>query len=117
VRPSRREKGRAKRLDAFPAPSVGSAPARGCPIPDQADSASDFERLERSVATLLEKHRRLVDENAALRREIEDREHRVRRLDEQVLELNQRRSDVTKRIDDLIAQLDHLEAQLGASGD
>lgn len=66
------------------------------------------------MASLVEKFRALQAENARLRRTLEERELRIRSLDEQVLELNQRRQDVAKRIDDLIAQVDYLDAQLGA---
>jgi septal ring factor EnvC (AmiA/AmiB activator) len=73
---------------------------------------SDFERLERAVVALVERHRKALDENAALRDRLEERERRLRVADGQVLELNQRRQDVAKRIDDLVAQIALLENQL-----
>ena len=49
-------------------------------------------------------------ENAALRRELEQRSQRIRALDGKLLEANQKRQDVAKRIDELIAQIDQLDA-------
>jgi len=63
------------------------------------------------VDALVGSHERLRDENTALRRDLFDREQRIRHLDEQLLEANQRRQDVGKHIDELIAQLDQLDAQ------
>jgi len=78
-------------------------------------SEYDFERLERAVSELVRAQRRHVDETASLRRRLEERNRRIRSLEEQLLEANQKRQDVTKRIDELISQLDHLDAQLGAA--
>jgi septal ring factor EnvC (AmiA/AmiB activator) len=75
----------------------------------------DFDRLERAIAELAEAHRRQRDENAALRRKLEQVTARVRFLDGQLLEANQRRTDVAKRVDELIAQLAHLEGQLASA--
>ena len=61
---------------------------------------------------LSDAHRRLRDENGALRRKIEERSRRVRALEERPIEANQQRQDVAKRVDELIAQLDHLDKQL-----
>ncbi len=63
------------------------------------------------MAALLDRQEQLKSENAALRRDGVERERRVRRLDEQLLEANQRRQDVGKHIDELIAQIDQLDAQ------
>ena len=84
----------------------------GDAISDAARRTYDLARLERAVRALVAQHRRLGTENAAQRRAIEERDVRIRALEEQVLELNQRRQDVHKRIDDLISQIDHLDAQL-----
>lgn len=73
----------------------------------------DFDRLERAVAALAEKHRETLREVTRLRERLEDRDGRIRELDGQILELNQRRQDVAKRIDDLVAQIVLLENQLG----
>lgn len=51
----------------------------------------------------------------SLRRRLEERNGRIRSLEEGILEANQRRQDVAKRIDELMAQLDHLDAQLGGA--
>jgi septal ring factor EnvC (AmiA/AmiB activator) len=75
----------------------------------------DFDRLERAVSDLAEAHRRQRDENAVLRRKLEEQARRLRALEGQLLDANQRRQDVAKRIDELISQLDHLEGQLARS--
>ncbi len=67
------------------------------------------------MTALVERHRGAVLENARLRELLEEREHRLRAAEEQVLVLNQRRQDVAKRVDDLIAQIVLLESQLGAA--
>ena len=51
----------------------------------------------------------------ALRRRLEEKNRRIRTLEEQILEANQKRQDVAKRIDELISQLDHLDAQFAAA--
>jgi chromosome segregation ATPase len=63
------------------------------------------------VAALVGHHERLRNENSALRRDLFEKEQRIRHLDEQLLEANQRRQDVGKHIDELIAQIDQLDAQ------
>jgi chromosome segregation ATPase len=47
-----------------------------------------------------------------LRRELENRERRIRALEGQLLDANQKRKDVAKRIDELITQLDFLDSRL-----
>ncbi len=54
--------------------------------------------------------RRQRGETLALRRELEEKNQRVRILDGKLLEANQKRQDVAKRIDELIAQIDQLDA-------
>ena len=88
---------------------------RGFPISEHDRESFDFERLERAVEALSEAHRRLREENVALRRKVEERSRRVRALEERLIEANQQRQDVAKRVDELIAQLDHLDGQLGRS--
>ena len=83
----------------------------GFVISDDADNAHDFERLERAVEALATAHRTQKRENASLRRQVEERNRRIRALGEQVLAANQKRQDVAKRIDELITQLGHLDAQ------
>ena len=87
---------------------------RGAIIQATKDSSYDFARLERAVRALAESRRQAVRENAALREELEEKNGRIRTLEDQLLEGNQRRQDVVKRIDDLIAQMDQLDQQLGA---
>jgi septal ring factor EnvC (AmiA/AmiB activator) len=64
------------------------------------------------VSGLADACRRHRDENAALRRKLEEQGRRLRVLEGQLLDANQRRQDVAKRIDELISQIDHLEGQL-----
>jgi septal ring factor EnvC (AmiA/AmiB activator) len=90
----------------------------GAAIPDsesKKSKAQSFERLDRLVRSLVEKYRVLQTENSSLRAELDERDSRIRSLDDQILEMNQNRQDAAKRIDDLIAQLDQLDAQFGAS--
>jgi hypothetical protein len=69
------------------------------------------------VRALAESHQRAQAENAALRRQVAERNLRIRTLEDQLLEGNQRRQDAVKRIDDLIAQMDQLDQQLSALED
>ena len=72
----------------------------------------NFERLERLVRDLVERHLALRREQSSLRRTLGEREARLRSLDARVRELNQIRQDAVKRIDDLISQLERVEEQL-----
>jgi septal ring factor EnvC (AmiA/AmiB activator) len=95
---------------------VGTIPfARGCLISADERNVYDFDRLERVVKALVRKHRQAQEENAALRRKVEEKSRNIRSLEGRLLEANQRRQDVAKRLDELIAQLDHLEGQLGTA--
>jgi len=76
---------------------------------------TNFERLDRLVRSLVEKYRVLQGENASLRADLEERDSRVRSLDDRILEMNQNRQDAAKRIDDLIAQIDQLDERFSAS--
>ena len=100
-----------KQLDGFPAFPVRSRQDGGFLIPDGSHNDYDFARLERAVAALVDCHEHLRNENAALRRDLFEKEQSIRNLDEQLLEANQRRQDVGKHIDELIAQIDQLDAQ------
>jgi len=102
-------------LDAVPGPSVRSPTDGGPPIPSRATDSYDFERLARAVEALADAHERVLGENAALRRKVEERSRRIRGLEERLLEANQKRRDVAKRIDEMVAQLNHLDAQLARS--
>ena len=59
--------------------------------------------------------RRQQEEVEGLRRRLQEKNGRVRSLEEQLLVANQKRQDVAKRMDELISQLDHLDAQLGGA--
>lgn len=91
------------------AASASAAAREGTPPEDWS-----WDRLERVVTLLVEDQQRLRRELAAVRGALDDREQRIRRLEEQLLQANQRRQDTGKRIDELISQLDQLDAQLAA---
>lgn len=59
----------------------------------------------------------LLGRNVSLLAQLEERERRIRELEEQALGANQRRLDVGKRIDDLLAQVDQLDSELAARGE
>jgi chromosome segregation ATPase len=73
---------------------------------------NDFQRLSRVVGQLVDEFQKLRRENAMLRRDLGEREVKVRALEEKILELNQLRTDVAKRIDDLVAHVELLDAKL-----
>ena len=77
----------------------------------------DFARLERAVALLALRHEQLQKTNADLRTGLDERDARIRSLEEELRAANQLRQDVTKRIDELIGQIDQLDAQLDAQLD
>lgn len=74
--------------------------------------ASQFERLEALVRTLVDRHRALALEREQLRARLTQRDARVNALDTQLVQLNQTRRDAAKRIDELLAQLDHVQAEV-----
>lgn len=105
-------------LDGLREGSVRSERREGASIPaptapNHTGPDPEFDRLERAVSLLAERHGEALREVARLRERLEDREGRIRELDERVLDMNQRRQDVAKRIDDLVAQILLLENQLG----
>ena len=69
------------------------------------------------MAALVEDHRRLRRENAALQVDVDAKTQHAHRLDGKLLEANQRRQDVAKRLDELITQIDQLGAQLDAQAE
>jgi len=84
----------------------------GFPISVVARDSYDLGRLERALTDLVDAYGRQQEETVLLRRQLEEKDLRLRSLEGQVLEANQKRQDVAKRIDELIAQLDHLDQQL-----
>jgi len=90
---------------------------RGVPISQDHPNSYDFERLERAVAALAAGHESLQSENDLLRRQLKDRDGRLRDLDERVLELHQRRQDALKRMDELISQFELLAGACGGGGE
>ena len=106
-------------VDAVPAAPVASTHRWGDgPIPEagrtdtRPPELETFERLERLVRSLVDRHRVLERECSHLRRQLADREARIHELDGEMRQLNQRRQDAVKRIDELLAQLDRLEERL-----
>lgn len=102
------------RLDVVPRCHIRSVLGGG-PLNSQLhDDGYDLARLERAVSALLDERLRLQAENATLRDQLEERDRRLDRLDEELLDLNQRRRDAMKRLDDVIAQIDELETELAS---
>ena len=102
-------------LDAFPRSSVRFR-RTGDAISSADRNAYDFDRLERVVEDLVQAYQRQAEENASLRRKLEQKSRELRSLESQLLDANQKRQDVAKRVDELISQLDHLDGQLEAAG-
>ena len=98
----------------FPRSRVRFASRRGVFISISGASSNvyDFDRLESAISALVKSQGQLRDENAELRRQLEESHGRVRTLDSELLAANQRRQDAYKRIDELIAHLDQLDEQL-----
>ena len=71
-----------------------------------------FERLERLVRDLVERHLALRKECSTLQRTVAERDARLRSMDARVRELNQSRQDAVKRLDELLAQLARVEEQI-----
>jgi chromosome segregation ATPase len=84
----------------------------GDAIPADERDFYDWGRLEEAISNLVESRDRLQRENRALRRDLENRDRRLRLLDGQLLEANQKRKDIAKRIDELITQIDFLDTRL-----
>jgi septal ring factor EnvC (AmiA/AmiB activator) len=59
----------------------------------------------------------LQKENAALRRDLDEANRHVHKLDGDLIAANQRRQDAYKRIDELISHLDQLDEQLAEQSD
>jgi chromosome segregation ATPase len=76
-------------------------------------AAEPFEHLDALVRSLVARYRRLQVEHTEVRRRLEEREARIRELDEALFLANQTRRDAAKRVDDLITQLDALDSRLG----
>ena len=94
-------------------PFIPKAASKG----QAATNGFDLDRLEQAIAALVESNSQLRDENATLRRGVNDGENRIRSLDTDLLAANQRRQDAYKRIDELMAHLDQLDEQLAETGD
>ncbi len=78
--------------------------------------SSDFERLSTVVDEFVEAFATLRRENAVMRRDLAERDARIRGLDGKILELNQLRQDLAKRLDDLIARVELLDSKLQSTG-
>jgi chromosome segregation ATPase len=85
-------------------PDLAQHPAAAVTDPE---AAHDLDRLQRAVETLVKRYRALRAENARLLATVEERDDRLRVL-------NQRRQDAVKRIDDLVAQIEELDARFEA---
>ena len=98
-------------MTPFPRSRYDRSERGGLLISDDDRRSYDFERLESAVESLVERHRSLRNDNAALRVELDRSGQRIRQLEQELRDANQRRQDVGKHIDELIAQIDQLDAQ------
>ena len=71
-----------------------------------------FLRLERAVAKLVEDHERFLQDRESLRKELAQRDQRVREFEQELVQSGQRRMDAVKRIDALVARLDEIESEV-----
>ncbi|MDG2332597.1 MAG: cell division protein ZapB [Myxococcota bacterium] len=77
----------------------------------------DFERLEIVVTELVDAHRILQQENAALRTELRARTERSQALESEVEDLRKRRERTHERLGALIAEIDGLDGALAPGTD
>ncbi len=87
----------------------------GRAISEQPRERYDFDRLERSIDVLVERHQVLQAHHSELKSALTEREQRIGALGEEILQFNQRRQGAAKRLDDLIAQVAALEHKFSAS--
>jgi len=59
----------------------------------------------------MKEHRRLKSENQSLRRDMAEKEVRIKGLNSQLIDQNQRRVDARKRLDDLIARIGEFDPE------
>ena len=62
----------------------------------------------------MEDHSHLLDKVGGLRSEVEQRNRRVRELEEELEQSRKRREDAAKKIDALIGRLDEIESEVMA---
>lgn len=77
------------------------------------NQASEFDRLEKYVSKLLEKHEQLLEKHAQLQRRIQQREDEIEELKGKVSSADSERGDISNRIKGLIDQIEEWEATLG----
>jgi|GEM_PF-845086 chromosome segregation ATPase len=77
------------------------------------NQASEFDRLEKYVSKLLEKHEQLLDKHAQLQRRVQQREDEIQELKGKVSSADSERGDMSNRIKGLIDQIEEWEATLG----
>lgn len=77
------------------------------------NQASEFDRLEKYVSKLLEKHEQLLDKHAQLQKRVQQREDEIRELQGKVSSADSERGDISNRIKGLIDQIEEWEATLG----
>jgi hypothetical protein len=63
------------------------------------------------VQLLLKEQRRLKSENQSLRRDLAEKDVRIKGLDAKLIDQNQRRVDAKKRLDDLIARIGEFDPE------
>ena len=86
------------------------------PVSEHAPDANRFgyERLERSIAFLIEEHERLSTEKAALLEELVDRESRLTSLEAKLERERATRAAAVEGVDKILARLEQLQARASA---
>ena len=86
------------------------------PISEHATDAKrfDYERLERSIAFLIEEHERLSTEKAALLEALVDRESRLTSLEAKLERERATRAAAVEGVDKILARLEQLQASASA---
>lgn len=79
------------------------------------NQASEFDRLEKYVSKLLEKHEQLLEKHAQLQRRVQQREDEIQELKDKVSSADSERGDISNRIKGLIDQIEEWEATLTES--
>ena len=74
----------------------------------------DFDRLERSVAFLIEEHERLCAEREALLEELVDREQRISALESRLERESTRRVTAVEGVDKMLSRLEQLQASISS---
>ncbi|MFN2352910.1 MAG: hypothetical protein ABR512_00105 [Desulfopila sp.] len=76
------------------------------------NQASEFDRLEKYVGKLLEKHEQLLDKHAQLQRRVQQREDEIEDLKGKLGSADSERGNISRRIKGLIDQIEEWQSSL-----